>query len=74
MKTLLEHDKRRTNDPITGRKADENMMDVCQFIKDHRKEFAPARLEKVLGSMKKMNLRPYWAYCREHLLDIGFEF
>ena len=74
VKTLLDLDKRRTVNPLEGRKADEHMMALCQYIKDHRKHIGEADVQKTLKVLKGLKLRPYWNYCREHMLDIGLEF
>jgi hypothetical protein len=57
-----------------GRKADEQMMALCEFLKAHQGQLPAAKRDKVLTTLKSMNLRPYWSYCRAHLLDIGLEF
>ena len=57
-----------------GRKADEQMMAFCTYFKDHKAEIPDAKKQQVLKTLKGMNLRPYWNYCREHMLDIGLEF
>lgn len=71
---VLELDRARGVDPIQGRKADEAMMALCQFFKDRRGTLAAATQKRILETLRSMNLRPYWNYCREHLLDAGLEF
>lgn len=74
VKKLLDLDKRRTVNPLDGRWADEHMMKLCQYVKDHRKHLGEAEVQKTLKTLKGLKLRPYWNYCREHMLDIGLEF
>lgn len=57
-----------------GRKADEQMMALCEHMKANKASIPDAQRQKVLSTLKAMNLRPYWSYCREHMLDIGLEF
>lgn len=49
-------------------------MAFCQYFKDHKAELSDAKKQQVLKTLKGMNLRPYWNYCREHMLDVGLEF
>lgn len=70
---LLDLDKQRKN-PAMGRKADEQMMALCEYMKKNKAEIPPPAWDKTLKTIKAMNLRPYWSYCREHLFDIGLEF
>lgn len=74
MKRLLDADKLRTTDPIKHRNADEAMIAFCQFVKDQKAALSDAQRARVLKTLRAMNLRPYWNYCREHMLDIGLEF
>ena len=73
MKRLLAADKERKN-PAMGRKADEQMMALCEYMKSKKPTIPSAQWEKTLSTLKAMNLRPYWSYCREHMFDIGLEF
>lgn len=72
LQELADYDQRRQRDPVVGRQADEKMIAVCQFLID--KKVDEATRQQVVKTIKSMNLRPYWSYCREHLLDIGLEF
>lgn len=74
LKRLLDEDKKRQKNPMGGKIADEAMMALCQFLKDHQKTLDAATREKTIKTLKGMNLRPYWNYCREHMLDIGLDF
>lgn len=73
VKKLLAADKERRN-PAMGRKADEQMMALCEHMKAHKASIPDAQWQKTLTTLKAMNLRPYWSYCREHMFDIGLEF
>lgn len=70
---LREADKGRKGNPVVGREADEAMMALCQYVKDHP-QMPKADRDRAVKSIKALNLRPYWNYCREHMLDIGLEF
>lgn len=71
---LSELDTRRQKDPIVGRKADEKMMELCSYLRDNELRLGTGTKQKAVQRIKAMNLRPYWNYCREHLLNIGLEF
>lgn len=74
LRRLLELDKARRGDPFGARKADEGMMEFCQYVKDHKATVPQEQQERVLRTLKSLNLKPYWNYCREHLLDLGLTF
>ncbi len=59
---------------MRAREADAAMMRLCEFVKTQRSALPAAKVEKVLSTLTAMNLRPYWNYCREHMLDIGLQF
>lgn len=50
------------------------MIALCQFLKDNKKTLPAAEWNKAVKQIEAMKLRPYWNYCREHLLDIGLQF
>lgn len=74
LQEFLQLDERRRRDPLAGRSADEKMVELCQYVKDHAAQLGNPSRDKVLEKLKSLNLRPYWSYCREHMLDIGLEF
>lgn len=68
---MAEVDQRRRTNPMLGRDADEKLMHLCEFIRDHRLE--ESQKKKAVQQIKSMNLRPYWGYCQQHLRDVGIE-
>lgn len=73
-KALMELDRKRATDPLAGRHADAAMIAFCQFLKDERAALGEAATKRLVDKLRSMNLRPYWNYCREHMLDVGLEF
>lgn len=71
---LRELDRQRRNDPFAGRRADEAMIELCQFVASHRATLSDAERKRILDTLRALNLRPYWSYCREHMMDVGLEF
>lgn len=72
LQTFLGEHKRRKQTAIFGtRKADEALMALCDFVKANTFKLSDQAKAEVVRTIQGMDLLPYRAYCREHLLDIG---
>lgn len=72
LKTFLNQDKNRKENPAFGTRAAENtLMDICEYMKAQGAAISDDVRKSTVAALQKMNLVPYRSYLREHLLDIG---
>ncbi|HLE47122.1 MAG TPA: hypothetical protein VI818_02405 [Candidatus Thermoplasmatota archaeon] len=68
---LEEHARRKQTGIFGTRKADEALMAMCEYWKSNTLRVSDRTKQELLKELNAMDLLPYRAYCREHLLDIG---